>query len=417
MNNLHLTIFSWLMTVFVASDQLPQSQPGFAVLFPSEKKLLVSVSAASITGAFDTLSVALVELMEKVEQSKYIEVSTKEQKENFAKQVRGMFSNQFLLERVSVKLSRIRSEASSLEHRFSLAEEMGLRKFWNSTAFREILAAVYDNKVLGSEVILQGWSKKSTPVAGQRYREKFKDTFAFSVFLAPGLNTFYLRALSPDGKIVAFDSVTFFYKTQVQSDGPSPDLVHTPFHTEENEGKCSSCHPLSLSASVKEQKSTVEAECKTCHGALVSQKSSHVPASNWDCLMCHDPGSAPKYQLYSDKKYDASLCYECHADKQEAQSKPTVHLVSEDCTACHDVHGSRNDALVVDRVNTVCSSCHPDAAKTPHPVINHPLEGRPDPLHEGKELSCATCHNPHASDHPRLLNMPQFSLCQACHKK
>lgn len=133
--------------------------------------------------------------------------------------------------------------------------------------------------------------------------------------------------------------------------------------------------------------------------------------------MCHDPGSDPKYQLYSDKNYDAALCYECHGDKQEAQSKPTVHAVSEDCRTCHDVHGSRNDALVVDRVNIVCSSCHPDVAKTPHPVVNHPLEGRPDPLREGKELSCATCHNPHASDHPRLLNMSQLNLCAACHQK
>lgn len=209
MAQLYLMIVLWLITLFVALYQLPQSRPHFAILFPSEKKLLVSVGTASITGTFDTSSVALVELMEKVERNKYIEVSTKEQKEKFALQVREMFPKQFILERISVKVSRVRGEARSLAYRFSLEDDIDLRKFWNSIAFREILAAVYDTKALGSEVMLTGWLRKSTPVADPRYRENFRDKFSFAVFLAPGLNTFYLRALSPQGKPVAFDSVTF----------------------------------------------------------------------------------------------------------------------------------------------------------------------------------------------------------------
>ncbi len=409
---------SLLLSATISPSSILTPDRPLTILFPPQGKLLVSTGAASISGNIDLSRVAVVELLESAEMNKRIEVSTKEQKENFAKHVRAMFPDNIIAGHIAVRFSHVRTGEQRKEYRFSLNEEVDLRKFWNSTAFREILALAYDQRVLDAQVVLSGWLKRTTVVSSIEHQQRFGNHFFYSVSLSPGMNIFYLQAKAANGKPVAFDSVAFFYKTAVQSDSPPSDFVHLAFHQEAFEGPCTTCHALSLPTSVMENKSSVEAECRSCHSGLVSRKSVHVPAETWDCLMCHDPQSTPKYQLYAEKQVDAALCYECHADKQESiQSKPSVHAVAEECRTCHDVHGSQQDALVVDQVNTVCSSCHPDVATTPHPVVEHPLKGRPDPLRPGKELSCVTCHNPHASDHPRLLTAPQFTLCQQCHKK
>lgn len=51
----------------------------------------------------------------------------------------------------------------------------------------------------------------------------------------------------------------------------------------------------------------------------------------------------------------------------------------------------------------LCYGCHDefDHAEVPHP-----------PVAEGK---CASCHDPHASDHPRLFVLPGTELCFSCH--
>lgn len=408
------------MLVASGGGGLQASQPDISILSPQHKKLLVTTGAASVTGRFNPTTVASIQFLERVQVRKYIEVSTKDQKENFAKDVRGLFSENFILEQVILKTSRRGGTEGSNEYQFQRKENVDLRKFWASTAFREMLALVYDTKVLTSEVTLGGWSKRNTVVSSQEYQHKYGDTFSFAMALVPGVNIFYLRAIADTATVVAYDSVAFFYKTEIQSEPPPTAFVRQAFHTEANENQCASCHSLTLSASVKEKKSFVESECKTCHRMLISQKSSHDPASDWNCLKCHDPDASPKYQLYADQNRDAALCLKCHAEKrQDAQSNTVLHapVATADCRKCHDSHGTRNDALVVAPVNDVCLSCHKEIATIPHPVVGHPLKGRPDPFRPGKELSCATCHNPHASENAYLLIAPKFAVCQKCHQK
>ncbi|MFQ5797597.1 MAG: cytochrome c3 family protein [Bacteroidota bacterium] len=410
-------VWGIIVATLGVGHQQPQ-QPNFTILFPQGKRLLVTAPAATVTGRFDQTIITEIELLERFETKKFIDVSTKVQKESFAKEVREMFPDNVILDRVLLKSGRLRAGDISSKYPFQPEENVDLRKFWASNAFREMLAQVYDSRVLSSEVTLSGWLRKRLSVSSKEYQQRFGDTFSFSTSLVPGMNNFYVRAIGEIGNVASIDSVSFFYQTEVGTDIPPPDLDRQAFHDETNEVLCESCHSLTLPETTKEENTSLESECSPCHRGLVNQKSVHYPALDWDCLLCHDPDSSPKYQLYTDKDYGASLCFECHPDKQEdVNSKPSVHGIVEECRTCHDPHGSRNDAVVVDRVNRICSVCHEEIAETPHPVVGHPLEGRPDPTHPGKELSCATCHNPHASEHEYLLFAPKLAVCQNCHQK
>jgi predicted CXXCH cytochrome family protein len=44
----------------------------------------------------------------------------------------------------------------------------------------------------------------------------------------------------------------------------------------------------------------------------------------------------------------------------------------------------------------------------------HPVEGVPDPSNRKRKITCASCHNPHSSDYPKLF--PSARICRACHK-
>lgn len=396
------------------------AQPHLTLLFPSKSKFVVGTSCASITGRFYAATVSTVQLLGKIQKKKYIEVTSKEQKESFAKEVRGLFPNNFILEHIVLKTSKVKVGENTKEYVFRREEDVDLRKFWASTIFKEILAQVYDTKVLSSELTLEGWLIRTLSVSDSTHKREFNDIFSFSVSLSPGINTFYLRAVGINGAMIASDSVAIFYKTEILHKDMPDGFIHEVFHADSVEQQCASCHSLQLPEELKKSKTTVEAQCKSCHNMLTSQKSSHYPAAEWDCLLCHDPSSSPKYRFYPDKKYDSSLCFDCHSDKRDdiaANKVSHAPAAAGECLTCHDPHGTRNESLTVAKVNDICRSCHEDAAKTPHPVVNHPIGGRPDPLHPGKEFSCVTCHNPHGSEYEYLLPVFKFALCQLCHKK
>lgn len=106
---------------------------------------------------------------------------------------------------------------------------------------------------------------------------------------------------------------------------------------------------------------------------------------------------------------DKKVCGTCHSDKSNDFKKKYQHapFVKWLCTDCHVPHnlGTGKYEFVVD-VDKLCATCHYDRKGEAQMSMQHP------PFAKGR---CTECHDPHASDHAKLLILPQKQLCQTCH--
>jgi DmsE family decaheme c-type cytochrome len=74
------------------------------------------------------------------------------------------------------------------------------------------------------------------------------------------------------------------------------------------------------------------------------------------------------------------------------------------CEDCHSAHGSPTAPLLkADSVNEVCYACH---AETRGPMLWE---------HAPVRENCSNCHQPHGSNHDKLLVSARPFLCQQCH--
>jgi len=171
----------------------------------------------------------------------------------------------------------------------------------------------------------------------------------------------------------------------------------------------------------------VDSMCYPCHKKITGYGYVHGPAATWNCLSCHDRNAKPV--KYITQKPDRDLCFVCHKEKKEEwMPKKYWHgpTATGKCTICHNPHATNNISWLKKPSWDLCITCHEDRASGRHVVAgfvfgsSHPTKGRPDPLRPGKELSCASCHNPHAANSRALFAndlISPGSLCQMCHKK
>ncbi len=153
----------------------------------------------------------------------------------------------------------------------------------------------------------------------------------------------------------------------------------------------------------------VDEKCLGCHsGAHPNFERSPHAKAGVGCISCHDIHGSKEETLL--KAPQPTLCYQCHADQKAQFNMPIHHKVNEGlvkCTDCHDVHGSflANNVRSTEDSNAVCTKCHTDV-RGPFTFEHAPVRA------EG----CTTCHTPHGTQNPRLLNMPSIAtLCNQCH--
>lgn len=103
--------------------------------------------------------------------------------------------------------------------------------------------------------------------------------------------------------------------------------------------------------------------------------------------------------------------------------QPVIHGVikSKGCTACHHPHASAHPLQLSNTGNDLCLGCHQEIKRIGN---NHPVQGHPvslkaiDKKAKKDRLSCVSCHTPHASDYPNLLEEEEvMKLCTRCHDK
>jgi DmsE family decaheme c-type cytochrome len=101
------------------------------------------------------------------------------------------------------------------------------------------------------------------------------------------------------------------------------------------------------------------------------------------------------------------VCLECHADFSQRLAKPSVHtpVRDRDCAGCHNPHASNHGKLLIAEGANVCATCHgevvPKGARSAHKPV--------------AERRCMDCHDPHAAGFKKNLVRGGNDLCAGCH--
>ncbi len=261
----------------------------------------------------------------------------------------------------------------------------------------------------------------------------------FTVPLDHGLNKITITAMK-GGQTVYTAHVNAFRRSDIESIyiNPPSDFKKDYFHGKDR-SECSECHvlaprasdnipvsPTSFIAEAFDKETVIAATstCYSCHKKIASLPYVHGPVAVWSCLSCHDMDSEPKYAV---KKPDTELCFGCHTEQQrDWLSRKYTHgpVTIGKCAICHSPHASEYPFNLYKYTWDLCVNCHAEKASGLHVLGDafstegHPTRSKPDPLRPGKELSCASCHNAHASDYLHLWAFDVeniFELCKKCH--
>jgi predicted CXXCH cytochrome family protein len=142
----------------------------------------------------------------------------------------------------------------------------------------------------------------------------------------------------------------------------------------------------------------------SCHGPLLKHKTIH--AATDDCGSCHVTTSSPHPQK-GKKTFKLSaavpgLCVGCH---DAPGTKKVVHPPVKEgmCTTCHNPHASDEPKLLAKPMRELCQSCHTELAN---------LKEVHGPFSAG---DCTACHAPHESDNKAFLVKEGEELCFGCH--
>ena len=189
---------------------------------------------------------------------------------------------------------------------------------------------------------------------------------------------------------------------------------------------CTSCHEIRVNKDITRVKlitTTPLALCLTCHAdknAADIKGTVHPPAVR-DCVKCHDPHSSDyKNQLLKPTSGDQkeNLCLSCHTTGLNVPEKGSRHAALDmGCETCHVTHKTGEigkaefDFHLTKAPPALCIDCHDvKGADLQKAHQNQPFE----------TSNCVSCHDPHASAAPKLMakfTHPPFAdkQCEVCH--
>ncbi len=180
------------------------------------------------------------------------------------------------------------------------------------------------------------------------------------------------------------------------------DFLHKPYA--EN---CGSCHQGSAKVSMS--------TCLKCHEKISEEiltTHSHISLQDGNsCLNCHSPHAGNNKALLKDR--EEQVCRSCHAQTLDLY-KDTIsrHPPVEKCSSCHESHGSKNLGMLKGDGNAVCVQCHETQGNFTHPVGPEVLED-----HTGQMVTCVSCHNPMGTKYKyHLVQEGKRDLCILCHR-
>ncbi len=178
------------------------------------------------------------------------------------------------------------------------------------------------------------------------------------------------------------------------------------------QGMCQVCHS-SETPGANDLAQEAPESCYTCHKDE-PKAYMHSPASLGACLLCHSPHESENKFLLNEKIPD--LCYLCH-DRIQAiidDERSVTHApAKDDCAGCHDPHGSDiNNMFLVSDMTTLCTECHVEE-NVPIEKYTANVTHKHQPVEEAGR--CAQCHTAHASPFEFHLIAEPMDLCLKCH--
>ena len=149
--------------------------------------------------------------------------------------------------------------------------------------------------------------------------------------------------------------------------------------------------------------------CLTCHEKAnqASFLSSMHARRNVACTSCHSVHNFKSEKAQLKTRTDTETCVTCHKSERAKSMRTSHHPLREGkmgCSSCHNPHDGASPKMIkADSVNELCYTCHTEK--------RGPFLFEHAPVRE----DCITCHEPHGTNHPRLLAQKMPNLCWNCH--
>ncbi|BAL23613.1 DmsE family decaheme c-type cytochrome [Azoarcus sp. KH32C] len=148
--------------------------------------------------------------------------------------------------------------------------------------------------------------------------------------------------------------------------------------------------------------------CLSCHqgGVNMHWQSGPHAAADLECASCHRIHGAQ--DPVRERATQPEVCFSCHKEQRVLVNRQSHHPIKEGtvvCSDCHNVHGSAGPKMMNrDSVVQTCYTCHMEKRG---PFIR---------THQPVTEDCTICHNPHGSNVANLLKSRPPFLCQQCHE-
>ena len=147
--------------------------------------------------------------------------------------------------------------------------------------------------------------------------------------------------------------------------------------------------------------------CESCHksGKFIHWSSSIHAARDVPCTSCHQLHT--EHDKVKERRTQPEVCFACHKEQRAQAGRPSHHPILEGkvvCSDCHASHGSAGPKLMQRHsIADTCFTCHMEK-RGPFVRKHEPAE------------DCTICHNPHGTSTENLLKIRPPFLCQQCHE-
>jgi predicted CXXCH cytochrome family protein len=396
----------------------PSEEEKHTFIYPKQSKVVVKDNILTLIMQVDEGGTSGVKVYSPWDSTFTLDLTSKTKRMNLIDEVANSMPDNLLLRKLTLWISAYHQQVNPKEVSFEFRDRIAAKALLQDTT-RGIPRALRELEGLSAKLQVTGWVPMTIHIKGERDHFCQGKNVAVSAILVPGYNLIPIEFSSSQGQGAQWDTVSAYYNIELHAGPLPPGFMKEQFHTPANEANCVKCHSVSSGSASKAPQGL---QCASCHGAMIRQKSVHGLLAAHDCNQCHDTKAGSGYGALYVPSHENEKCFSCHEPiKKKVRGKTFVHapLAGGQCSICHSPHGSPNVYQLRKTVNDICYSCHDDKKEGNHPVVFHPSDGKPDPRYPEKDLSCASCHDPHAADNKNMLAMPggYFALCQSCHNK